>query len=48
LLPPMIFFGYLGTKCFHLMSDNRYYQIFQIVLFCLAMTLVVKGLIKVF
>ena len=48
LLPPMIFFGYLGTKCFHLMSDKRYYQIFQIVLFCLAMTLVVKGLIKVF
>lgn len=47
LLLPMIYFGHLGTKCFHLMSDKRYYQIFQIALFCLAMILVVKGLVNV-
>jgi len=47
LLLPMILMGHLGTKCYHMMSDQRYYQVFQLVLFCLAMTLVVKGLIKV-
>ena len=47
LLPPLVLCGHLGNKCFHLMSDKRYYQVFQLVLFCLAMVLVVKGLIKV-
>ena len=47
LLPPMVLFGHLGNKCFHIMSDKRYYQVFQLILLCLAMTLVVKGLIKV-
>jgi uncharacterized membrane protein YfcA len=44
---PMLYFGHLGTKCFHRMTDKRYYQYFQIILFCLAMTLVIKGILEI-
>ncbi len=46
LVPPMLYLGHLGTKFFYKMSDRRYHQYLQLMLFCIAMVLVVKGIIK--